>query len=144
MTMRTASVAMNADVAETLRAHVDRPDGQEDICLATYRPSSGATRTTALVTSVITPMPGEREVQGNASIIGDYVLRAAALAHDRGDGLILCHSHPSSRGWQQMSGPDYDAEHSFANLARELTGHPLVGMTYSGGDRSWSARHWDR
>jgi hypothetical protein len=141
---RTTSVAMTATVAEALRAHVDRPDGQEDICLATYRPSTGPTRTTALLTSVITPMPGEREVHGNASIFGDYVLRAAVIAHRRGDGLVLCHSHPGSRGWQPMSGPDFDAEHSFANLARELTGHPLVGVTYSGGDQTWSARHWDQ
>jgi hypothetical protein len=42
-----------------------------------------------------------------------------------------------------MSGPDYDAEHSFANLVRELTGLPLVGMTYAGYDQGWSARHWD-
>jgi hypothetical protein len=144
MTSRTTSVAMTANLAKTLRDHVDRPDGQEDICLATYRPSTGAIRTTALVTSVIRPMPGEREVHGNASIVGDYVLRAAVIAHGRADGLVLCHSHPGSRGWQLMSGPDFDAEHSFANLARELTGHPLVGMTYGGGDQSWSARHWDR
>jgi hypothetical protein len=144
MMPRTTSVAMTTDVAETLRSHVDRPDGQEDICLATYRPSTGATRTTALTTSVITPESGEREVHGNASIAGDYVLRAAALAHGPGEGLALCHSHPGGRGWQAISGPDFDAERSFANLVRELTGHPLVGITYSGGDQSWSARHWDR
>lgn len=112
MTPRTTSVAMTALAAEQLRRHVDRADGQEDICLATYRPSTGATRTTALITSVITPEPGERHVHGNASIEGDYVLRAAAVAHQRGDGLVLCHSHPGGRGWQGMSGPDYDAEHS--------------------------------
>lgn len=134
---------MAAAVADLLRLHVDRPDGQEDICLATYRTSTGASRTTALITSVITPEPGERHVHGNASIEGTYVLRAAAIAFDKGEGLVLCHSHPGGRGWQPMSGPDFDAEHSFANLARELTGHPLVGITYSGRDRSWSARHWD-
>lgn len=144
MTHRTTSVAMTLDVARNLRAHIDRPDGQEDICIATYRPSTGSARMTALITSVVTPDDGEREVHGNASITGDYVLRAAAIAHARGDGLALCHSHPGGRGWQQMSGPDYDAEHSFANLARELTGKPLVGITYGGGDGGWSARHWDR
>lgn len=144
MNRRTTSVAMSYGLAEALQSHVDRSDGQEDICLATYRSSTGATRTSALLTSVITPLPGEREVHGNASIAGDYVLRAAVIAHERGDGLVLCHSHPGSRGWQRMSGPDFDAEHSFANLVRELTGLPLVGMTYSGGDGSWSARHWDR
>jgi hypothetical protein len=42
-----------------------------------------------------------------------------------------------------MSGPDRDAESSYANLARELTGLPLVGMTLAGRDDAWSARHWD-
>lgn len=144
MTRRTTSTAMTAATADTLRAHVDRADGQEDICLATYRPSTGATRSTALITSVITPDPGERHVHGNASIEGNYVLRATAIAHERGEGLALCHSHPGGRGWQQMSTPDFEAESSFANLVREITGYPLVGITYGGHDQSWSARHWDR
>ena len=139
MTYRSTSVAMSAATANELRSHVDRPDGQEDICLCTYRPSTGSTRTTALLTSVITPEPGERHVHGNASIEGDYVLRAAIVAHERGDGLALCHSHPGARGWQSMSAPDFDAESSYANLVRELTGHPLVGITYAGSDHSWSA-----
>jgi hypothetical protein len=143
MTPRTTSVAMTAATADTLRAHVDRQDRQEDICLATYRPSTGAKRTTALITSVITPEPGEREVHGNASIEGDYVLRAVAQAHGCGEGIALCHSHPGARGWQPMSASDFDAESSFANLVRELTGRPLVGITYAGRDQSWSARHWD-
>lgn len=144
MSRTTTSVAMTAGVAEVIRAHVDRPDGQEDICLATYRPSTGANRRTALITSVVTPEPGERHVHGNASVEGEYVIRAAVLAQARGDGLALCHSHPQARGWQNMSRPDRDAESSFANLVRELTGFPLVGMTYASGDDSWSARHWDR
>ena len=144
MTRRTTSVAMTGNVADELRRHLDRPDGQEDICLATYRRSTGESRTTALITSVITPQPGERHVHGNASIEGDYVLRAAVIARESGDGLALCHSHPGGRGWQGMSGPDYDAEHSYANLVRELTDLPLVGMTFAGGNQGWSARHWDR
>lgn len=144
MTRRTTSVAMIATIADELRGHLDRPDGQEDICLATYRRSTGNTRATALITSVIPPQAGERHVHGNASIEGDYVLRAAIIAHERGDGLVLCHSHPGGRGWQRMSGPDYDAEHSYANLVRELTGFPLVGVTFAGGDQGWSARHWDQ
>lgn len=137
------SVAMNSIVADDLAAHVHRDDGQEDICIFTYRPSSGRRRRTALITSVVTPQRGERHVHGNASIEGDYVLRAAATAHERGDGIGICHSHPGGRGWQKMSAPDRDAEASFANLAREITGLPMIGMTFGGGDHSWSARHWD-
>ncbi len=42
-----------------------------------------------------------------------------------------------------MSGPDHDAESSYANLVRELTGFPLIGMTLAGSDHTWSARHWN-
>lgn len=140
---KTTSVAMTQKVHDELRRHLLRSDGQEDICIATYRRSTGATRTSALVRTVLLPEPGERDVHGNASITGEYVLRAAGLAQERGDGIAICHSHPSSQGWQGMSGPDVDAESSFANLVREITGVPLVGMTLGGGDESWSARHWD-
>lgn len=142
MTRRT-SVAMTADTHDALVRHLLRDDGQEDICLATYRPSTGAARRTALVRRVVLPKPGERAVHGNASLTGDYVLRAAALAQEDGCGLVLAHSHPSGHGWQGVSGPDRDAETAYANLAREITGLPLVGMTLAG-DQTWSARHWDR
>ena len=42
-----------------------------------------------------------------------------------------------------MSGPDRDGEFSYANLVREVTGLPLIGMTLATADGSWSARHWD-
>jgi hypothetical protein len=38
---------MTDSTEAALRAHLLRADGQEDICLATYRPSTGATRRTA-------------------------------------------------------------------------------------------------
>jgi len=140
---RRASVAMTASTERQLQAHLLREDGQEDICVATYCPSTGTTRRTALLRTVILPEPGEREVHGNATITGEYVLRAAAAAQDRGEGLALCHSHPGGSGWQMMSDPDRDAESSFANLVRELTSLPLVGLTLAGHDGQWSGRHWD-
>lgn len=143
MTART-SIAMTADVHRRLCDHLLRADGQEDIVLALYRPSTGATRRTALIHDLVLPRDGERAIHGNASITGEYVLRAAALAHADGSGLALCHSHPRGHGWQALSGPDTDAESAYANLAREITGLPLVGMTLAGADRAWSARHWDR
>lgn len=120
-----------------------RDDGQEDLCLALYRPSTAATRTTALVASVIPPTENDREVHGNATISGSYVLRCAQVARESGYGLVLAHSHPTAVGWQRMSLPDREAESSYANLAREITGLPLVGMTLAAGDKTWSARHWD-
>lgn len=55
----------------------------------------------------------------------------------------MIHSHPGSEAWQSLSGPDADAESSFANLVREITGLPLIGMTLAGKSLTWSARHWD-
>lgn len=142
MSHRT-SVAMTAETDAAFTRHLLRADHQEDICLATYRPSTGAIRRTALVRQVILPEPGDRAVHGNASITGGYVLRAAAQAKAEGCGLVIAHSHPRGRGWQPMSPPDRDAEASYANLAREITGLPLVGLTLAA-DCTWSARHWDR
>lgn len=144
MTNRRFSVAMTDAMNGRLAEHLIRPDGQEDICLGTYRTSTGNERDTAIVREMISPHPGEREVHGNASITGDYVVRAAAMAQARNEGLVMCHSHPGGGGWQAMSRPDRDAESSFANLVREITGLSLVGMTLSGGDGAWSARRWDR
>ena len=135
---------MTAATERHLLDRLVRPDGQEDLCLATYRSSTGATRCTALITSVIAPEPGERHVHGNATITGNYVLRGAGIARAEGCGLVLLHSHPNAMRWQPMSGPDRIAEASYANLAREFTGLPLVGMTLATGDTTWSARHWNR
>ena len=140
----STSVAMTAATERHLLDRLVRPDGQEDLCLATYRPSIGATRCTALITSVIVPEPGERQVHGNATVTGNYVLRGAGIARAEGCGLLLLHSHPGATRWQPMSGPDRIAEASYANLAREFTGLPLVGMTLATGNTTWSARHWNR
>lgn len=138
----TWSIAMTGDLASELTTHLARSDGQEDLCLATYRPSTGRRRTTAILTEARLPGAAERSVHGNASVTGDYVERVALEAAANGHGVALLHSHPRARGWQSMSSQDRDAEASFANLVRELTGHPLAGLTFAGGDSSWSARVW--
>ena len=128
---------------EALLGHLVRPDGQEDLCLATYRLSTGRTRVSALVTEVIPPEPGERHVHGNATVTAEYILRAAGIAQAKESGLVLLHSHPGASQWQSMSGPDRNTEASYAYLVREITGLPLVGMTLASGNNTWSARHWD-
>lgn len=138
------SAAMTGEVERELRAHLLRPDGQEDLCLAVYQPSSGATRVTAMVTNVILPLEGETEVHGNVSFTGDYVLRVTAIAGSCGGGVAILHSHPGGSGWQGMSGHDEDAEASFANIVREITNLPLVGMTLAGSSGTWSARFWSK
>jgi hypothetical protein len=72
-----------------------------------------------------------------------YALRAAHIAAERGEGLAFLHAHPGGRGWQALSPADARAEASVANLAREITSMPLVGLTLGTGDRSWSSRTWD-
>lgn len=139
--MRGHSVAMTDGLHLVLAAHLLRVDGQEDICLATYAPSTGTTRTTRIIATVHLPLDGEREVHGNATITGGYVLRVAAEAARTGHGVVLLHSHPGASGWQALSGPDADCESSYAGLVQHLTGLPLVGMTLAG-DHSWSARLW--
>ncbi|MBK9726292.1 MAG: ThiF family adenylyltransferase [Actinomycetales bacterium] len=132
---------MSETVHAELAAHLLRCDRQEDICLATYVPSTGATRTTRIIATVELPHEGEREVHGNATITGGYVLRVAGEAARANRGVVLLHSHPGGRGWQAMSAPDADCESSYAELVRQLTGLPLVGMTLAG-DETWSARVW--
>lgn len=144
MNDRSTSVAMTGATEATLKSLLLREDGQEDLCLATYRPSTGSTRVTALIQQAIPPESGDRLVHGNATVTAEYILRGAEMAQDNDCGLILLHSHPEGQRWQLMSSPDRDAEASYANLVREITGLPLVGMTLAGGDGAWSARHWDR
>ena len=141
--MYQTSVAMTAVNENALVRRLVRDDDQEDICLATYRPSTGLTRRTALIRAVLPPEPGDRLVHGNATVTADYILRGAEIAQQDGSGLVLLHSHPGATRWQPMSLLDRDCEASYANLARELTGLPLVGMTLATRDRTWSSRHWD-
>ena len=141
--MRHTSVAMTAATEEALIRILVRDDGQEDVCLATYRPSTGLTRSSALIRRVVPPQEGDRHVHGNATVVADYILRAAEVAHEDDCGLVLLHSHPGASNWQPMSTLDRDYEASYANLAREITGVPLVGMTLATRNRTWSARHWN-
>jgi molybdopterin-synthase adenylyltransferase len=136
------SAAMTASLDRQLTGHLLRADGQEDVCLALYAPSTGATRTSAVLNSALLPGAGERLVHGNASFTGGYFVRAAREAAAAGLGVAALHSHPSGVGWQGMSRPDHEAELSYAQLVQEVTGLPLAGMTLAG-DGSWSCRRWD-
>jgi molybdopterin-synthase adenylyltransferase len=139
---RHLSVAMTADIHETLKRHLIREDGDEDLCLAMYAPSNGARRHTALIREACLPLDGEREVHGNATITGRYVLRIAREASALGLGVVILHSHPGGRGWQDLSDLDADAEASYAHMIAQVTGLPLIGMTLAGIDEKWSARQW--
>lgn len=136
------SIAMTAEVAAELDRHLARDDGQEDVCIATYVWSTGDGRRTALLRDVVLPREGERLVHGNAEFTGDYVVRAATEACQRGEGIVLLHSHPGAHGWQGLSGPDHDTESEYERVARAITGMPLIGMTLATAEAEWSARIW--
>jgi hypothetical protein len=140
----TFSVAMTSDIDQALAVHLLREDGQEDLIFALYQPSTGATRTTAILVDLVHPLDGERQVHGNASFSGDYFLRTAGLASERDLGLAFLHSHPTGQGWQGMSRDDRAAESGHAGATQVITGLPLVGLTFAGRDHTYSARRWHR
>ena len=133
---------MTGVMDDSLTSHLIRNDGNEDLCLAIYTPSTGTNRFTALLTEIVLPGDDDRFVHGIVDFSGEYVLRAASQAAAVGGGVAILHSHPMGRGWQSLSSFDSDAESSFAALAMEITGLPLLGMTYAGIDGTWSARFW--
>lgn len=142
MSQRRFSVALTEEAHQRLTGHLIRSDGHEDLCLALYAPSTGTRRDTSLIRETCLPLVGEREVHGNATVTGGYVLRVARQARNLGLGVVILHSHPGGRGWQRLSGLDADAEASYAHLVEQITGLPLVGMTLAGWDQKWAARRW--
>jgi molybdopterin/thiamine biosynthesis adenylyltransferase len=136
------SAAIPTDVDLTLKRHLLRRDGQEDLCFAMWFPSKGTDRCTFLVSEAVLPGPGERRVHGNASFEGSYVERVLSIAASRGAGVAFLHSHLGP-GWQGMSSDDVAAESSLAPAVFATTGVPLVGLTL-GTDGAWSARTWER
>ena len=114
------SVAMTGDTESRLASHLLRQDRQEDLTFATWRPSTGRERMTALLERPVFPGTGDRHVHGNVSFESAYVLRAAQEAGKAGKGLAFMHSHPGGHGWQRLNETDRTAEARIANLAREL------------------------
>jgi len=136
------SIVIRSDVDRTFKSHLIRSDGQEDLCFATYKKSTADKRLTAIITELILPMKGERDIHGNVGFYPQYLERALKFARDRNEGLVFCHSHPAP-GWQGMSLDDVIAERRMAPAAMSFTDHPLVGMTV-GDNGSWSGRFWAR
>lgn len=120
--------------------HLIREDGDEDLCFATYVPSTGDKRYTGIITKPILPRPSERNVHGNVGFLPEYFERALKIATERKEGIAFLHSHPYP-GWQGMSNDDVIAETRISPTAFSITGLPLLGLTL-GTDGSWSARFW--
>ena len=140
------SVALGSDVArhfsDHLLQHITQDRRQEDICFALWQPSTGMTRTTALLVDIITPHNGERTLHGGASFLPNYLERVIGTALKREAGVAFLHSH-FTPGWQGMSLEDVAAEHRLAPRIFAATGLPLVGLTM-GTDDALSARFWPR
>ena len=132
----------NSIATDHLLQHYNRGTGQEDLCFALWRPSTGTTRRAALIDEIILPRQGERKLHGNASFEPNYLARAADLALANNAGIAFMHSHPSE-GWQEMSTPDVKAERDVLGYPARATGLPLVGLTI-GSDGYWSARFWEK
>jgi molybdopterin/thiamine biosynthesis adenylyltransferase len=138
------AAALSTETHRTLVDHLDRHDGQEDLCFALWRPSQGRSRLTALVAEPILPEVGERRLHGNVSFEPRYYERALARALEEEAGLAFLHSHPAGTGWQAMSSDDVAAETGKAAQTLAATGLPLLGLTLGTGDGGWSARAWEK
>ena len=140
------SVALPCEVAGILEQHLlqhtRQGRRQEDLCFALWTPSTGSTRTTAVLQEVILPQDGERRLHGNASFLPEYLDRVADLALAKKAGIAFLHSHLTP-GWQHMSDMDVTSERRMAPSILGTTGLPLVGLTM-GTDGALSARFWVR
>lgn len=140
--MRDFGLAIPDEQYRRLQRHLDRADGQEELCFFLWKMSAGAKRDSALVVDLVLPGPGDRHVHGNVSFESAYFLRACRMASRVGAGVGLVHSHPGGSGWQEMSQDDVAAERGHARQAAVLTEQSLVGVTWAGRDGVMSCRRW--
>ena len=134
----TESIADAA--ADHLLRDIRRGRRQEDLCFALWSPSTGAGGTTAIISELLLPQPGERHLHGNVSFEPGYLARAVREACKHNAGVAFMHSHPTT-GWQNMSREDVVAERDRIAGPARASGLPLVGLTV-GRDGIWSARFW--
>ncbi|WP_282160373.1 ThiF family adenylyltransferase [Ulvibacterium marinum] len=138
----TYSVAITEEINKKLCEHLIREDGQEDLCFAFYTPCTGNHRKTAIISNVLVPSKGDRNLHGNVSFNSAFFDKATAFALANNLGICFIHSHPGP-GWQSMSIDDILAEEMLAPRVKAVTSLPLVGMTL-GNDSTWSARFWTK
>ncbi|MDH4241989.1 MAG: ThiF family adenylyltransferase, partial [Phycisphaerae bacterium] len=136
------SVALSTQKHDVLTKHLLRNPGNEDLCFALWKPSEGHTRYTGLITEIVLPLAGDRNLHVNASFNPKYFERVLRMAAEKDAGIIFLHSHLTP-GWQGMSFDDVQAELQMAGSVFAVTSLPLIGMTV-GTDGAWSARRWDK
>lgn len=130
--------SVSKQIVDFLLYSIRAGERQEDLCFALWRPSTGATRQSALIYEALMPLDGERHQHGNVSFEPAYLTRAVKVAMSQNAGLAFMHCHLTA-GWQDMSHPDVVAERERIAPVARATGHPLVGLTL-GTDGTWSAR----
>ena len=136
------SVALTGRHDAILGKHLHKPNRQEDLAFAYWRPSKGQCRFTIIITELILPEEGDRILQGNVVFNPQYLDRVLAEVPD-GSGIAFIHGHLSP-GWQGMSDDDVVAEgERLAGPVAGRTGMPLIGLT-RGTDGAWSGRLWFR
>jgi hypothetical protein len=140
--MTNYSVAITDDIHKQLYNHLIREDEQEDLCFATYVPSTGSKRSSGIINTIILPAENERQVHGNVGFMSEYFERVLQIAIQRKEGIAFLHSHPWG-GWQDMSPDDIIAETRIAPSVAAATNLPLLGLTL-GTDGAWSARFWQK
>jgi len=136
------SVIIPEDIHAALYEHLIRDDGQEDLCFATYVPSNGKNRQSAILSKIIFPLAGERNVHYNVGFLPNYLERVVGIAKERKEGVVFLHSHPAP-GWQGMSNDDVVAEERLSPTVMGVTNLPLLGLTL-GTDETWSGRFWTK
>ena len=136
--------ALTESLAEEAKAHLLREirlgQHQEDLCFALWRPSTGASRRTGVISELVLPLRGERKRHGNVSFESAYLARVVRQACQTKTGVAFMHSHPTT-GWQEMSPTDIIAERDRIAPPSRAAGLPLLGLTV-GEDGVWSARFW--
>lgn len=136
------NVTIKQTANTNLLKHLIREDGQEDLCFALYEIGTSSSRTTGLISEIILPEKGDRNIHGNVSFNHSYFDRVIQIALRKEKGIVFLHSHPCN-GWQSMSKDDIDTEEMLAPRVKAATGKALLGMTL-GTDGAWSARFWNK
>jgi hypothetical protein len=78
--MKNYSAILTNKTHEQLFNHLIRADEQEDLCFATYVPSTGSKRFSGIISEVILPKKGERNVHGNVGFMPEYFQRVLKIA----------------------------------------------------------------